>query len=676
MPETSSQPWAGLLRDRFTTAVTHAPLDPAEVRANLIGVRTPLLLLSAVHIAGDTSLLDRYQDRVGSVGVASSMPMTFQQDPELAGRVEDPAAREELVELLVTELSRADHPGYTSFVDDPDTFHRMSRMVVGSAARRDHAEMNMEQCGFRPDRFVVTPTTAPPPTLNLAIIGGGMTGLDAAVKAKDRGIGFELFEKEDGLGGLWWTQRYPGVAVDTPSTFYSLSWETTPDWSRQFPLGSEYRAYLNSIVDKYELHDHLNTGSEITKLRWLDNEQAWELTVRSRADGSVRTVRAAAVLAATGHLCRPKYPNLPGMHDFTGESVHTGLWRDLDLTGKRVAVVGAGAAGVQVVASVASEVEQLHVFQRQPHFITRNSIGTGEIDDRERWARRHLPYYTQWSRLLVFAVANDMCWKMNKVDEDWWAEHPLSVSAESEFLRQQGLAYINECFGEGSELARTLTPQFMYGGKRPVRDPGTFGPGGYYWTLAQPHVEVVTEPLARVVADGIVTADGRTVELDVIVWATGMTQDFLGTIEVVGRKGRMLSEEWANEDVRTYLGGTVPGFPNLFVQDGPNTGAALGGTGHNFMSETINHYVMECLQYLAEHDATSMEVTEEAYNKHNELIDGLMENLLWARETSAHTYYRNASGRVYFPNSIEVGEFWRLNQEPDASAYVLRERSA
>jgi 4-hydroxyacetophenone monooxygenase len=662
----------GSLRARFTHQVRKSTVPAAELREHLPAAPSNQLLLSAVHVTGDASLLDRYADRVGGNSVLRTLldPSDHPQD--------SPKARAELIELLIGTLSRADQPDYLSVQDlrDLNLLGRMSDLAAGVPVPGGQLAMNLEQAGFVPDQRAITPTKTPGKTLTLAIIGAGMTGLDAAVKAADRGFDFEVYEMESGVGGLWWSQTYPGVAVDTPSMYYSLSWEAAPDWSRFFPLGKEYRAYLARIAEKYELTDHLHFNSKVTRMEWLDAEQVWELTIVSSADHATRTVRAAAVITGAGHLNRPKYPDVAGRGSFAGESVHTARWRDVGLAGKRVAVVGVGAAGVQVIANIAGAVDHLTVYQRQPHWISPNTLGDGLVSDSERWLRRHLPYYRQWSRLAIFAQVNFFSYRMNLVDEEWRKGHPMSISPENHILLQISLKYINDTFGEGSELAKKLTPDFAFGAKRPVRDPGDFEPGGYYYALSRPHVDLVTSGIARVVPEGIVTADGNLTELDVIIWATGMTLDWLSPIQIVGRDGVILNDVWADNNPRTYLGGTVPGFPNLFVNDGPNTGVATGGVGHNFMTETVDHFIFECLQLMVENGAASIEVTREAHDAHNEQIEEVMRGLIWTHEHGADTYYRNQAGRIILPSPFPPEVFWGMSQRPDAANFVLRTRAS
>ena len=665
----------GSLRPRFTHNVARSVVREDELRKHLEAADCAYLLLCAVHVTRDASLLDRYGRKVGSPAILQiSNEFGDPEGPGAGPGQESPEARAELTDLLCSVLTKEEQPDYLG-TEDRELLARMADVAADRHFEEKYIPMGLEQAGFVPDQRAIAPTKTPRRTLNLAIIGAGMTGLDAAVKAADRGFEFDVFEMEAGIGGLWWSQTYPGVAVDTPSLYYSLSYEITPDWSKYYPLGAEYRAYLTALAKKYELTDRLHFNSEIMRMEWIDADQVWELTILDTVTHMTRKVRAAAVLTGAGHLNRPKYPDVKGMETFAGESVHTSRWRDVDLDGKRAAVVGVGAAGIQVIASIADLVRHLTAFQRQAHWVSPNGLGGGTVSDSERWLRRHLPYYQQWSRFMIFWLMCDWAFKMNKVDPEWARTHSTSISSMNEMGRQICLKYINDTFGEGSELARKLTPDFAFGGKRPIRDPGDFEPGGYYYALSRSHVDLVTSALARVVPEGIVTADGSLHELDVIIWATGMTLDWLSPVEIIGRDGIRLSKVWADNNPRTYLGGTVPGFPNLFINDGPNTGVATGGGGHNFMTETVNHYAFECLQLVVERGASAIEVTQEAHDAHNELIEERMLDLLWTHERRADTYYRNQAGRIILPSPFPAEEFWHMSREPDETKFTLHDRS-
>jgi 4-hydroxyacetophenone monooxygenase len=647
----------------FTTNVAQVVLPGGELRAHLQSANAVHMLLSLVHVTGDVSLLDKYSDKVGGP------PMPLRR-----GVYEEPASEEvrrELINGLVNALTKPAQAPYLG-VQDVTVFAKMADLAAGTHVDAKYLPMYAEQAGFVSEQRAVAATKAPPATLNVAIIGAGMSGLDAAIKAANRGFTFEVFDREPGVGGLWGSQSYPGVGVDTPSMYYSLSYEVEPNWSSYYPNGDEYLAYLQKLAQKYKVTDHVRLNTEISRIEWDDDAKVWELTAVSKIDQSTRIVRAAVVITAAGHFNRPKYPEVEGREAFAGVSVHSAKWdNSLDLRGKKVGIVGAGAAAVQIIAAIAPEVSHLTVFQRQPHWIMPNMVGDGLVGENERWLRRHLPYYLQWARFITFwMIGDETGYPLVRVDEEWMKDNTTSISPYNEGVRQYCLGYINQCFGEGTALAKKLTPDFAMAGKRPIRDPADFGPGGYYYALSQPHVDIVTSGLARVTPESIVTEDGTDTALDVIIYASGMTLDWLSTMDVVGRNGQLLSEVWANNNPRSYFGGAVPGFPNLFVTSGPNTGVGHAG-GHNFMAETQNRYIFECLQMLVEQNARTIEVTQDAHDSHNERLDGVMEGSIWAHELKAHNYYRNDAGRVILPSPWRLVEFWDMSQIPDAAKFVI-----
>jgi len=251
------------------------------------------------------------------------------------------------------------------------------------------------------------------------------------------------------------------------------------------------------------------------------------------------------------------------------------------------------------------------------------------------------------------------------VDPEWAASH-LSISRANDMLLQDCLAYIDRTFGAGSELATKVTPDFAPFGKRIIRDPG-----GYYPALTREHVEVVAAEPARVTPAGIVTPDGDLIELDAIVYATGFHLDFLSTMEIRGRDGKLLTEEWAGNDPRAYRGGTVPGFPNLFITSAPNANPSHGA-GNNFGIEVAVHYIVECLQLMALRGATTMEVTAQAFDDYVDAIDEAMARTVWCHTPNAHTYYRSGSGRVVVATPYRLVDVWHQHRAPIEEHFHLR----
>ncbi len=227
------------------------------------------------------------------------------------------------------------------------------------------------------------------------------------------------------------------------------------------------------------------------------------------------------------------------------------------------------------------------------------------------------------------------------------------------------LEYIDRTFGAGTELAKKVTPDFAPYGKRIIRDPG-----GYYAALTRDHVDVEASEPAEVNAKGIVTQDGRQIDLDVIVYATGYHLDFLSTVDIRGRDGRRLADEWGDSP-RAYRGGTVPGFPNLFINSAPNYSPGHGA-GANFSMEVLAHYIIECLQLMALRGATTMEVTQQAYDDYVAEIDEAMAGTVWCHTPNAHTYYRSGSGRVVVATPYRLVDVWHQHRAPIEEHFALQ----
>lgn len=630
-------------------------VDPGELTRRAAHGDIALLLMCLVQITGDVSLLDEFgakieYDRTGSIMLFP--PTSMQQE-----------TRQELVSRLASALDSEHQPGYLQVPDD-ESFGRMMALVTGLPFEAEYTAVTKEQAGFAPC-YPDVPRADIAADFSVIVLGAGMTGIGAAIALGDAGIPYEVFEAGDDIGGTWRINTYPRVAVDTPSIYYSFSFEPEASWSRSYPFGAEYEDYLRRVVDKYDVKEHIRFGTKITAMTWDDATQEW--VVEARAGDQAVVARANAVITAAGFLNRPKFPDAPGRERFGGESMHTAHWNhDVDLRGKRVAVIGAGATAVQVVDGIIDEVAQLTLFERQPHWVLPNYLGEGLVSEDEQWLQRNVPFYARWARARAYYYVSDRNYQMVRADPEWMKTHPLSISEPNDRLLQMCLGYLQARFGDNPALRDKLTPNFPPHGKRIVRDPG-----GYYKALASDKAAVVSDPVAEILPDGIRTADGTVIELDVIIYATGFTLDFLSTVDITGRGGVKLSEQWANQDPRSYLGGTVPSFPNLFVTSGPNSSNGHGG-GHNFMTEVVVHYISSCINLLIDRGARSIEVTQQAQDEFLERVDAQMEGSVWRNALGAHTYYRNKTGRVFLPNPWRMVEYWQMLRQPDESKFVIR----
>ena len=629
-----------------------AGLDPDELRVNLRQADAGVLVAVLAQLTGDAGVVDRFAPKIRHVP----------NPPEQAG-VTDRETTEALVEAVAVAV-QSPRPQPATPADDPELFARIAPVALGGTVADEYIGLLLEQGGFHPSQPVLPRNAKLPHGFRVAVIGAGIAGLTAALACADAGIEFQIFDRNDQVGGTWYTTSYPGIGVDTPSAYYSLSRDINGDWSSYYPQGAEYQAYLVSVADKNNLREHTRFGTEVEALWWDDERRQWQIQTVG-PDGVRDASYAEVVIPAAGYLNRPRWPALPGRGTFAGVEIHSAQWDpDLDLTGKRVAVIGAGCTAVQIVDASVDQVSHLTVFQRQPHWVAPRRRLTDDVPDYQRWLATRIPFYANWIRLKSYWGTADNNYSVILNDPEWAATH-LSISPANDVLLQLCVNYIDRVFGAGSELARKVTPDFAPYGKRIIRDPG-----GYYAALARDHVDVEAAEPARINEAGIVTANGRQIDLDVIIYATGYYLDFLSTVDIRGRDGKKLSDEWGDIP-RAYRGGMVPGFPNLFISSAPNYSPGHGA-GHNFGVEVMVHYVMECLQLMALRKASVLEVTQRAYDDYVAHIDATMAGTVWCHTPSAHTYYRSGGGRIVTAFPYRLVDVWRSHRTPVEDDFELQ----
>lgn len=640
-------------------AIEPVRLDREELLRHAHGADAGVLLAAVVQVSGDTSLLERFG------------PLIQTPPPNFTGRLLPqrllaPEPLEELVQIAA-ELFTGEQPeSYTQVLDD-ETFARALAAATGEAVPAEFVASTKEQSGFTLSIPDGPSTGAFGERYKTIVLGAGMSGIAAGIALGHAGYDFEIIESSDDIGGTWRLNNYPGVAVDTPSIYYSYSFHIKTDWSKYFPLGAEYQAYLRDSVEKFGLLDRITFNTTITRMAWDDAAQEWEVTTLS---GGVQEVRRAKfVITARGFLNRPKLPTVPGIADFTGVSLHSTEWSpEVDVRGKRVGVVGAGATAVQLVDGIFDDVEHLTLFQRQPHWVLPNRLGTGDVPEAEAWLQANLPFYARWQRAKTYMFTTDKYFPKVRVDPEWIKTHDLSISEANHESLTLARNHLAESIPDDAEKRRKLTPDFAPNSKRIIRDPG-----GYYAALASSKSDIVDAGIERITPTGILSSDGVLTELDVIVYATGFTLDFLSTIEIVGRDGVTLAREWADNNPHAYLGGTVPGFPNLFITSAPNSSAGHGG-GHNYMTEVSQYFILECMRQVVERGADSIEVTARAEAEFLEQVEAQMAGSIWRHASSAHTYYTNAAGRVILPNPWRMVDYWQWNRVPNLEHFVIRSR--
>jgi cation diffusion facilitator CzcD-associated flavoprotein CzcO len=396
--------------------------------------------------------------------------------------------------------------------------------------------------------------------VSVVVIGAGFGGLTAAMMLRKEGVtNFRIIERNEGVGGTWWANRYPGAEVDVPSHVYSWDFERY-DWERTHARQPEIQRYVEAVVDDQKLWDHISVGTSVEELIWEDDRKQYRVKLSS---GEV--LYADFVISAVGLLNVPRYPNWPGYADFKGPKLHTARWGSgADLTGKRVAVVGAGSSATQVVATIAPIVEQLYVYQREPGWVLPKGDYDFSAEERERF-RTESEFARRKARRQLF-------WKTNRgmIFGRTYKPH----TAYSKKMHAMAKTYIAEIFKDRPDLREAVTPKYAFAGKRVVVN------SAYYPALLRDNVKLIPRAVERLTATGVVDASGTEIPIDVLIMATGFDPaKTLSSINIVGRNGRTLSETWGDEP-RAFLGVTVPGFPNLFMMYGPSTHGGMIFTNH------------------------------------------------------------------------------------------------
>ena len=454
----------------------------------------------------------------------------------------------------------------------------------------------------------------------VAIIGAGFGGLGAAVALRRAGVDdIVIVEGSDGVGGTWRRNTYPGAACDVQSHFYSFSFAMNRSWSRTYARQPEILAYLESVADEFDLRRHLMLGTYLRRARWHEDTRQWELELQRGGTGDFTTIRADVLVSAVGLFGAPRYPEIAGLGDFRGALLHTSRWDDrVDLAGKKVAVIGTGASGVQVIPELAKSASRLTVFQRTAPWMVPKDDRPFTSAELARFRRNPLAVRRERWRV----------WKFFHDNTATMADDPL-VSSRAQFAT----AFLERTVPDAA-LRRALTPDYPFRCKRVLLG------DDFYLALQQDHVELVTEPINRVTENTVITAAGDVVEVDAIVLATGFeTSEYLSGIEIVGADGTTLHDHWGCEP-SAYLGAAVSGFPNFFMLYGPNTNQA--GSSIVYVLEAGARLVASAVGRLARRGGC-LQVRPEVEQRYNATLSADLERTVW---TQCGSYFRSPTGRI------------------------------
>ena len=643
------------MRSRYAGAPFTTPT--ADIETALGDVSVPTLLLSLVHITGDTRFLRDY----AQAGLFLNEVQGFMSEEDKArARAEaltvitdyrdrgcpEPAPLSAAVVKQMMDWAACEPIGdeylplLTEELDLDGTDPRRPEPIDGDAAAR----------------------------LPVLVIGCGESGLLAAIRLQQAGVPFTVVEKNAGPGGTWWENTYPGARVDVANHFYCYSFEPSNQWSHYFAEQPELRQYFVDVMDKHGIDEHVQWETEVVSADWDDPSGVWTVTLRS-TDGATSTVAVRAVISAVGQLNRPQIPDIDGADTFSGPMFHSATWdHDVPLAGLRVALIGAGASGFQIAPAIAEDVEHLDVFQRTAQWMFPNPMYHDRVGDGTRWAMEHLPFYSRWYRFLLLWPGADKGLDAARVDPGY-EQSDYAVSDMNAAARMMFTHWITSQVDDDQELLDKVLPDYPATGKRTLQDNGT-----WLRTLRRDNVELIRTPIDRITPTGVVTSDGQEHPADVIVYATGFrATEVLWPLRITGRDGVELRDAWA-ERPYAYRGITVPGFPNFYLTYGPGTHLAHGGS-LIFNSELQMRYIGKCLNALTD-GLHSMEPTADATEEWHARSQEAIKMTVWSHPSIKHSYFKNPNGEIHTVSPWKLYEYHEAVREPQWSDYVLRTTEA
>jgi 4-hydroxyacetophenone monooxygenase len=637
-------------------ALIGLPFDDADdvIRAAIDEASAPALLMSLVHMTGDLGLLDELP--------RPSMLIAMDLNGVMS-EADKQAVRDRAFDVVRVYRDRGCPP---PFVPDSDQMRVMFDAISGGQITEEYVDYVAADLRFSDADQYGPPLTSTPQQRSefpVVVIGCGEAGLLAGIKLKQAGLPFTIVERQAGVGGTWRANHYPGLRVDIPSQYYSYSFEPNDCWSHFFAEQPEILAYLSDVMARHDIAPHVRFSTEVTDAEWDDLSATWRVAIRS-IDGGEETLTARALICAVGQFSNPVIPDIKGANDFDGPAFHTADWRDdVDLTGKRVAVIGAGASGFQLVPAIAERTAHVDVYQRTPQWMSPNVNYHESIGDGAKWAIRHLPFYGRWLRFVSWWPLTDAVQDRVVIDPDW-DTGGKSCSEANHALREMFIAWMRS-FTDDEELLAKVIPDYPPMGKRMLQDNGT-----WLKTLQRDDVELITDGIAEITRDGVKTVDGVHRRADVLVWATGFDVNHqLGPINVRGLDGLALNDAWGDA-AYAYLGVTVPGFPNFYCMYGPGTNA-VNGTSIIYNSECQMRYVLGCIDMVLTGGGRSAMPRADVCDDYHRRNQERLKKMVYTHPKVA-SYYRNSTGAVPTLYGFRIVDYWKWTSRPNPEDYEIR----
>ena len=483
----------------------------------------------------------------------------------------------------------------------------------------------------------------------VAIIGAGFGGLAMAIRLLQSQINdFVILEKTNDVGGTWRENQYPGAACDVQSHMYSLSFAPKTDWSKRYAEADEIFTYIQDITEQYKLKDYCKFNHEVTHAQFDENRNVWTVEFKDQP-----TLEAQFVIFASGPLHVPQIPHIKGIEKFKGKVFHSSKWEhDYDLNGKSVASIGTGGSAIQYIPEIAPEVKQLYVFQRTAAWVIPR-------DERK---------YSQLSKTLF--KASNIYRQIHRTRLYWTNESRVVPIVQPQIMKYgQKLAEAFIRFQvKDKELAKKLTPDFVMGCKRILIS------NKYFPTFNRKNVELVTDAIQEITANGIITKDGKERQIDCLIYGTGFITDpriYLKHFDCVGRNGIELKQAW-KDGAESYYGISHKGFPNLFQLLGPNT--VLAHNSVIFMIEAQVDYILQMMDLVTQSQSNAIVVKDQVQDQFNHDVQDMLNNTVW--QSGCVSWYQQDGGKNFALWPTYTWKYWLKTKSLHPSDFRLISKAA
>ncbi|SIN64517.1 4-hydroxyacetophenone monooxygenase [Parasphingorhabdus marina DSM 22363] len=567
------------------------------------------------------------------------------------------------------EYLRDRDPASPSVMPSREEAAHMMEMFNGKKISEQHVDYGWGDLAFADNGFVRAARWKNKPAdeeldkFHVTIIGAGFSGLMAAIQMQQLGLKFTIIERQAGLGGTWYLNDYPEARVDITSFIYQYKFEQDYPWKSHFATQGDLRDYVDYIVDKHGLREHIRLNTKVTGSVWNEENSRWDITTED-GDGNKDTLNSQFMISGAGLFSTPKLPQIEGIEKFRGKMFHTTAWdHDYDYTGKRVAVIGTGSTGSQLVRGVAAKASQLTIYQRTPNWVNQVPGYRNEVTPELRWLLDNMPGYKNW--FSYHHTASAMQVEAFQYLDDEWIEKGGVVSEKNEQLRQMLQGYIRSKVGDNDELYEQLVPDYAPMSRRLVVD------NDWYDSLLLDNVDLVSGPIDHFTENGIVSPDGTEREFDLVVLSAGFdVERYLWPVEYEGRDGTTLEDLWSEDGARAHLTLTIPKFPNFIILYGPNAGAVTGSF-HSWM-ECLTRYSCRLITETIESGSKTFEIKEDVYLDYNDRLDKGLKTLLLENQGAGGGYYLNSHGRPGVTQPWTFDQFYEMIREPDFDEYSIR----